>query len=158
MLNVANRMPGKVPTMTTTDPDDSGGTPTDRLREALRRSASALKAGSVSFALAGSYALWVYGAPENSHDVDLLDRAEFHHVLGLQIPVLPPTEVISAKLRAMSERYCDFGQLLPPVRAVRERLDWARLRNEANGNAFARAFLFLVAELDIGPTGEDRAP
>jgi hypothetical protein len=61
--------------------------------------------------------------------------------------VLPPTEVISTKLQAMSE-----------VRAVRERLDWARLRTEANGNAFTRAFLFLVAELGIGPTGEDRAP
>src|SRR6185437_7408959 len=179
-----------------------------------RRSASALKAGSVSFALAGSYALWVYGAPENSHDVDLvtaesaveqavqcltgdgfevarppedwlfkayldgalvdvlhrlngvpvtedlLDRAELHDVLGLQIPVLPPTEVISTKLRAMSERYCDFGELLPPVRAVRERLDWARLRSEANGNPFARAFLFLAGELGIGPAGDlqpDRA-
>ena len=199
--------------MTTTDPDDSGGTPTDRCATRSRRSASALKAGTVPFALAGSYALWVYGAPENPHDVDFvvaeaaaeqavqcltgdgfqierppedwlfkayLDGAMvdvLHRLngvpvdrgparsrraptmcLGLRIPVLPPTEVISTKLQAMTERYCDFGQLLPPVRAVREQLDWARLRTEANGNAFARAFLFLVAELDIGPTGEDRAP
>ena len=71
--------------------------------------------------------------------------------------MLPPTEVISTKLRAMSERYCDFGELLPPVRAVRERLDWARLRSEANGNPFARAFLFLAGELGIGPAGEPAA-
>jgi hypothetical protein len=43
-----------------------------QLREALRSAASALKANGPRFALAGSYALWVYGAPEPSHDVDLV--------------------------------------------------------------------------------------
>lgn len=42
-----------------------------RLREALRGAASALKEHGPRFALAGSYALWAYGAPEPSHDVDL---------------------------------------------------------------------------------------
>lgn len=41
------------------------------LREALRAAASALKENGPRFALAGSYALWAYGAPEPSHDVDL---------------------------------------------------------------------------------------
>ena len=120
------------------------------------------------FALAGSYALWVHGAPESTHDVDLVvpedaveaaarslgdarlrDRAAARglavqgvsrrrdgrraapaqrdpgrrrpsrarrgsEVLGLRIPVLPPIEVVSTKLRALTERYCDFGELLPP--------------------------------------------
>ncbi|TRW81524.1 nucleotidyltransferase family protein [Mycolicibacterium sp. 018/SC-01/001] len=44
----------------------------DDLREALRRAASALKAEGPPFALAGSFALWVYGAPEPSHDVDFV--------------------------------------------------------------------------------------
>lgn len=43
-----------------------------RLREALRAAASALKGHGPRFALAGSYALWAYGAPEPSHDVDLV--------------------------------------------------------------------------------------
>ena len=42
------------------------------LREALRRAASALKANGPDFALAGSYALWVYGGPEPDHDVDFV--------------------------------------------------------------------------------------
>jgi hypothetical protein len=56
-------------------------TPTDLpsccppLREALREAASALKQNGPSFALAGSYALWAYGAPEPSHDVDLVIAA-----------------------------------------------------------------------------------
>lgn len=43
-----------------------------RLREALKCAASALKEHGPRFALAGSYALWAYGAPEPSHDVDLV--------------------------------------------------------------------------------------
>lgn len=42
------------------------------LREALRRAASALKADGPPSALAGSYALWVHGGPEPSHDVDFV--------------------------------------------------------------------------------------
>ena len=178
------------------------------LRDALKRSASALKADCVPFALAGSYALWVHGAPESTHDVDLivpetaveeaarsldtagfrierppedwlfkahldgamvdvlhrlngdpvdqqlLERAEDTEVLGLRIPVLPPIEVVSTKLRALTERYCDFGELLPPVRAVREQLDWSRLREEARDNPFAEAFLVLTDRLGISQDGE----
>lgn len=47
----------------------AGATP---LRDALRGAASALKENGPRFALAGSYALWAYGAPEPSHDVDLV--------------------------------------------------------------------------------------
>lgn len=197
--------------MTTMNAPDTGGSPNDPLRAALKRSASALKAASVPFALAGSYALWVHGAPENTHDVDLvvaedttedavsclaedgfrierppedwlfkaylggamvdvlhrlngvpvrpafIEDAQAHDVLGLRIPVLAPTEVLSTKLLAMSERYCDLGQLLPPVRAVREQFDWVRLRTESDTNPFARAFLFLAGELDISPN-EQRHP
>ncbi|OBJ48240.1 nucleotidyltransferase [Mycobacterium asiaticum] len=42
------------------------------LREALRSAASALKEHGPPFALAGSYALWAYGAPEPTHDVDFV--------------------------------------------------------------------------------------
>lgn len=43
-----------------------------QLREALRCAASALKENGPRFALAGTYALWAFGAPEPSHDVDLV--------------------------------------------------------------------------------------
>jgi hypothetical protein len=54
--------------MATTD----ASTCTPQLRDALRCAASALKENGPRFALAGSYALWAYGAPEPSHDVDLV--------------------------------------------------------------------------------------
>lgn len=43
-----------------------------QLREALRGAASALKENGPRFALAGTYALWAFGAPEPHHDVDLV--------------------------------------------------------------------------------------
>jgi CBS domain-containing protein len=173
------------------------------MREALRGSASALKAADVPFALAGSYALWVYGGPEGDHDVDLvvpeasveeaartladagflverppedwlfkawrdgvlvdvLHRlvgipvepdlvldADAHDVLGIRMPVLPPTVVITTKVLSLSEQYCDLGTLLPGARAVRERIDWTQVRAAAADHPYAEAFLFLATRLGI---------
>ncbi|MCU1655903.1 MAG: uncharacterized protein JWO57_559 [Pseudonocardiales bacterium] len=79
----------------------------------------------------------------------LLDRSETIEVLSIRMPVLPATDLIASKLQVLSERYCDFGALLPAVRAVREQLDWPRLREETAGNDFAAAFLFLTDRLGV---------
>ncbi|GAA4542634.1 nucleotidyltransferase family protein [Mycobacterium paraffinicum] len=180
--------------------------PSTQLREALRGAASALKENGPRFALAGSYALWAYGAPEPTHDVDLvvaeadvddavatlrdagfvverppedwlfkartgdtvvdvlhrvngvrveasvLDCAVPHDVLAIRMPVLPPTMVLIQQLRSLGEHHCDFAKLLPAVRAVRERLDWERIRACTADNDYAVAFLVLVDRL--GLTGQ----
>lgn len=177
--------------------------PHDQLRDALKRAASALKQAGPPFALGGSYALWVHGAPEPVHDVDivvaeqdadaaaatladagfeiersaedwllkahagsvvvdvlhrlngeavgaaLLGRAEELEVLAIRMPVLPPTEMVIVKLRSLAEHHCDFSGLLPAVRAVREQLDWPRIRRETAEHDFACAFLFLTDRLGI---------
>lgn len=175
----------------------------NELREALRLAASALKEHGPPFALAGSYALWAYGAPEPTHDVDivlaetdvaaaattlgkagfrigrppedwlfkahlgetvvdvlhrvngavvtpgLLDLAEERVVLAILMPVLPPSTVFIQKLRALTEHYCDFANLIPPARAVREQLDWERIADETADNDFAAAFLVLADRLGL---------
>lgn len=175
----------------------------ERLRDALKRAASALKEQGPRFALAGSYALWVHGSPEPAHDVDiavaeedaeaaaatlaavgfqiertaedwlfkahrdgvcvdvlhrlngipvnreLLRHSEEHEVLAVRMPVLRPTDMVTVKLRSLSEHYCDFATLLPVVRAVREQLDWPRIRRDTADNDFAAAFLFLTDRLGI---------
>ncbi|OBI85056.1 nucleotidyltransferase [Mycobacterium sp. 1245805.9] len=175
----------------------------NQLREALRGAASALKENGPRFALAGTYALWAFGAPEPSHDVDLvvaetdvasaeatladagfaiehppedwlfkartgdtvvdilhringepvepatLDCAERRDVLAIAMPVLPPTMVVIQKLRSLNEHHCDFAKLLPPVRAVRERLDWERIRSRTADNDYAVAFLVLADRLGL---------
>src|SRR3569833_592081 len=174
------------------------------LRDALKHAASALKAHGPDFALAGSYALWVYGGPEPVHDVDFvvaeedseaaaltlekagfriertpedwlfkacvdqqfvidvlhqlngkpvtaddIARAEELDVLAIRMPVLSPTHVVTEKLNSLNEHHCDFTALLPAVRAVREQVDWDRLRAATADNDFAAAFLYLTDRLGI---------
>jgi hypothetical protein len=57
--------------------------------------------------------------------------------------------MVTVKLRSLSEHYCDFATLLPVVRAVREQLDWPRIRRDTADNDFAAAFLFLTDRLGI---------
>ena len=215
MQDVECRQPHgkKVPTIAEQSSPPPGTTDEPLLRGALKHSASALKADGIPFALGGGYALWVYGGPEPSHDVDLvvaeadvelaanslvaaglqverppedwlfkaylaeddstapaeepalvdvlhrlggvpvtkslLDTSQEHEVLGIRIPVLPPTPIMIAKLRSFSEHYCDFEQPLLAVRAVREQLDWAEIRKAVQNEPFAEAFLFLVERLGI---------
>jgi hypothetical protein len=85
---------------------------------------------------------------------DLLATAEEHELLGLRIPVLPPTSIMVAKLRSLSEHYCDFTTLLPSVRALREQLDWAELRTATEDQPFAEAFMLLLDRLGIAPADE----
>jgi hypothetical protein len=42
------------------------------MRNALKIAAAALADAEIPYALGGGYALWVHGAPEPSHDVDLV--------------------------------------------------------------------------------------
>lgn len=176
----------------------------DALRDAMRRSASALRAHGPDFALAGSYALWAYGGPEPVHDVDFvvaeedaeaaaltLEKAGFRiertpedwlfkacvgddfvidvlhalngkpvtaqdvaaadelDVLAIRMRVLPPTHVMTEKLDSLNEHNCDFTALLPAARAVRESVDWDRVRSNTADNPFASAFLVLTDRLGI---------
>jgi hypothetical protein len=176
----------------------------DALRDALRQSASALRAHGPEFALAGSYALWAYGGPEPVHDVDFvvaeedteaaaltLEKAGFRiertpedwlfkacvgddfvidvlhalngspvtaadieaadelDVLAIRMRVLPPTHVITEKLNSLNEHHCDYSALLPAARAVRESVDWAKVRADTAENPFASTFLVLTDRLGI---------
>jgi Nucleotidyl transferase of unknown function (DUF2204) len=86
------------------------------------------------------------GVPVSS---ELLERATTFEVLSVAMPVLDTTDVLIGKLRALDEHYCDFGALLPSMRAVREQIDWPRLREEVADNDFAVAFLVLTDRLAI---------
>ncbi|HEV2797216.1 MAG TPA: nucleotidyltransferase family protein [Nocardioides sp.] len=175
----------------------------DALREALKRTAVALKKADVPFALTGGYAVWARGGPEPDHDVDflvayddveqaeqalradglevvhppedwlfkafsdgamvdlihrhsggpaqrsLVEDADVLEVLSVEMPVLSATEVVAQKMLALDEHYCDFGAMLPVVRALREQVDFDRVREETAGNHFSAALLFLLERLGV---------
>jgi hypothetical protein len=80
---------------------------------------------------------------------DLIDRAEDMPVLSVHMPVLEATDILVTKLMALDEHYCDYGRLLPVARALREQVDWDRVRREVEHNDFAAVFLVLLDRLGI---------
>ena len=178
------------------------------LREALKKTAVALKEGEVGFALAGGYAAWALGGPEPEHDVDfvvaeqeapraeqvltatglrvehppedwlfkvydgaamtdlifrvngrpvdapLLARAQEVEVCSIVMPVLSATDLVITKMLALSEHACDLGKVLPSARSLREQVDWDAVRQAAGDDPFARALLFLLAELEVAPAAD----
>src|SRR4051794_6207162 len=49
-------------------------------------------------------------------DTTVLDRAEEQEVLSILMPVLSATDVLTSKLNALEEHYCDYSKLLPVAR------------------------------------------
>ena len=84
-------------------------------------------------------------------ETDLVDRADELPVLSVIMPVLAATDIVTTKLMALDEHYCDFGRLLPVARALREQVDWALVRRDVAGNDFAVVFLQLLDRLGIVP-------
>lgn len=82
---------------------------------------------------------------------EMFDRADVLEVAAVRMPVLAATDVMSSKLRVLNEHYCDYSRLLPVARALREQIDWERVRREVSGNPFAEAFLHLGEDLGILP-------
>jgi len=82
---------------------------------------------------------------------DDVGRSQELQVLSVQMPVLLPTELVIHKLQALEEHYCDFATLLPPIRALREKVDWPLVRRECGSNDFAVALLFLLQRLHVIP-------
>ncbi len=79
----------------------------------------------------------------------VLEKAREIEVLSVLMPVLPATEVLVQKLNAMDQHMCDFAGVLAGARALREQVDWERVRRETEPSPFAAAFLFLLERLDI---------
>lgn len=79
----------------------------------------------------------------------LLDRAEALSVQSVWMPVLAATDLLVGRLVAFSEHYCDFGAVLPIARALREKIDWSRVRRECGTEPMPAAFLYLLERLDV---------
>ncbi|WP_180685721.1 nucleotidyltransferase family protein [Streptomyces gossypiisoli] len=79
----------------------------------------------------------------------MLDRAQEIPVDSVRMPVLAPTDLLSSLIAAFSEHHCDFGAVLPIARALREKVDWERIRGDFGDEPMAAAFLFLLERLKV---------
>ncbi|POX46686.1 hypothetical protein C3489_31325 [Streptomyces sp. Ru71] len=80
---------------------------------------------------------------------EMLDRAEEMPVESVVMPVLSATDLVASLVSAFSEHYCDFGAVLPVARALREKVDWERVRAECGQEPMPAAFLFLLERLNV---------
>ncbi|CAL9553370.1 hypothetical protein AB0A74_11470 [Saccharothrix sp. NPDC042600] len=87
---------------------------------------------------------------------DTLGRAEELAVGSVTLPVMPATEVMISKLLVLDGHRCDFSELLPFARALREQIDWRRVREATAHSPYAEAFLVLIERLGITGAPDDR--
>lgn len=82
-------------------------------------------------------------------DDETLAEADDVKVGPIEVPVLPATTVIIDKLLVFGEHFCDYTWVLPAARALREQIDWDRVRSETAHSPFAEAFLLLADRLGL---------
>jgi hypothetical protein len=80
---------------------------------------------------------------------EILGRADPIEVGSVQMPVLSATDLVVTKLLTYRDHYADFGSSLPMVRALREQVDWAEVRDRTARSPFAEAFLLLADRLGL---------
>ncbi|MFC8373619.1 MULTISPECIES: nucleotidyltransferase family protein [unclassified Streptomyces] len=80
---------------------------------------------------------------------EMLRRARELPVESVRMPVLAPTDLLTGLLAAFSEHHCDFGAVLPIARALREKVDWERVRSDCGDEPMPAAFFFLLERLNV---------
>ena len=85
-------------------------------------------------------------------DDELIANAECANHAAMDFKVMAIEDVLFTKLNSLNEHYLDFSSALQIARALREQVDWERLRERTSGSPYAAAFFCLLDELDILPT------
>jgi hypothetical protein len=91
----------------------------------------------------------IYEPTGGEVDDAMLERAEELDVHAVRMKVMPLEDVMTTKLLAMREHHVDYESVLEIARALREQIDWDKVRRRTDHSPYARAFFFLAEELDI---------
>jgi hypothetical protein len=104
---------------------------------------------------------WLYKAWDGDVLVDLIfepsgldveqviARGEELSVLGMTLPTMALEDVLATKLLALDEHRIEYTAPLQTARALREQIDWRRLREQTRGSAYADAFFVLLEGLGV---------
>jgi Nucleotidyl transferase of unknown function (DUF2204) len=82
-------------------------------------------------------------------DDDVISRGEEMPVLSMQMRVMALEDVLVTKLMAITEQHLRYEGPLAMARALREQVDWDRVRAATASSPFARAFFVLLEGLEI---------
>lgn len=93
----------------------------------------------------------IYRLPMGPVGPDLFDRADLLSVESVAMPVLSATDLLTAKLLALSDHNCDLEPVVALTRSLREQLDPTLIATACEGRPFAEAALFLTDRLGVLP-------
>jgi hypothetical protein len=82
-------------------------------------------------------------------DDELIANAECANHAAMDFKVMTIEDVLFTKLNSLNEHYLDFSSALQIARALREQVDWERLRARTADSPYAIAFFCLLEELEI---------
>lgn len=82
-------------------------------------------------------------------DDELIERADCVNHAAMDFKVMAIEDVLYTKLNSLNEHYLDFSSALQIARALREQVDWERLRERTGDSPYASAFFCLLEELGI---------
>jgi hypothetical protein len=88
-------------------------------------------------------------------DDDVIARGEEMPVLSMEMRVMALEDVLVTKLMAITEHHMRYEGPLAIARALREQIDWERVRSATVSSPFARAFFVLLEGLEILPSQRD---
>ncbi|GAA3164784.1 hypothetical protein GCM10010466_64610 [Planomonospora alba] len=91
----------------------------------------------------------IFRIADNAVTPALLERAEPLKASAVIVPVLEATDLVISWLLPLSEHACDYGSLLPQVRALREQVDWGRVAAVVRHSPYASTFLVLLERLGV---------
>ena len=110
---------------------------------------------------------WLYKAFDGDVMIDLIfgpegpevDDAMFARAsdLALQavtVPVLSVDDILISKLLALREHHLDYDSVLELARALREQIDWGRVRAGTASSPYAKAFFTIAEGLGLVPEAE----
>jgi hypothetical protein len=84
---------------------------------------------------------------------DVIARGESMAVLLMALE-----DVLTTKLMALDEHALRYEVLLQMARALREQIEWARVRDATRDSPFARAFFVMLEGLGVLPAADEPAP
>jgi hypothetical protein len=82
-------------------------------------------------------------------DDAMFERSEPVSVFGVEMRAMTLEDVLVTKLSSLHEHYLDYDSVLQMARAVRERIDWDRVRRATARSPYARAFFTLAEGLEL---------
>ncbi len=104
---------------------------------------------------------WLYKAWDGDVLVDLIfgpkglpmdeafSRSERVSAFGVDVSAMALEDVLVSKLSALHDHYLDFDPALQMARAVREQIDWDKVRRATADSPYARAFFTLIEGLGL---------